>query len=111
MISIGGGYDPTWSSDGTELFYLRPIGGGGPGTMMRVAIERDGTTLTAGRPEELFEWLFYNRPGQGTEYALGPDGRFLMVARNAQTGSADSPYDLVVVQNWFEELKRLVPTD
>ena len=111
LISIGGGYHPTWSSDGTELFYQRPAGVGPPVAMMRVAIEREGTTLTAGRPEELFEWSFYTRGGPGQPYDLGPDGRFLMVVRESQTESADSPYDLVVVQNWFEELKRLVPTE
>ena len=78
---------------------------------MRVAIEREGARLTAGRPEELFEWSFYARPGPGRLYDLGPDGRFLMVAEDNQTGSAESPYDLVIVQNWLEELKRLVPTD
>jgi Tol biopolymer transport system component len=108
LISIGGGYTPTWAPDGKELFYLR---GGAPGTMMRVAVEREGTTLTAGQPEELFEWAFYMRRGPARLYDVGPDGRFLMVAEEDQTGSADSPYDLIVVQNWFEELKRRVPTD
>ena len=79
--------------------------------MMRVAIEREGARLTAGRPEELFEWSFYNRPGVGQLYDLGPDGRFFVVADEPQADSADSRYDLVVVQNWFEELKRLVPTE
>jgi hypothetical protein len=112
LISIGGGYTPTWSPDGKELFYLRPVSvGGAPGTMMRVAVEREGTTLTAGQPEELFEWAFYMRRGPARLYDVGPDGRFLMVAEEDQTGSADSPYDLIVVQNWFEELKRRVPTD
>jgi hypothetical protein len=38
-------------------------------------------------------------------YDAGPDGRFLLVARE--------PIDEMVVNvtlNWFEELKRLVPT-
>jgi Tol biopolymer transport system component len=111
LISIGGGYSPIWSWDGTALFYLRPLANGPPGTMMRVAIEREGTRLTVGRPEELFEWSFYNHTGAARLYDLGPDGRFFMIADEPQAGSAGSRYDLVVVQNWFEELKRLVPTD
>jgi Tol biopolymer transport system component len=113
LISIGGGYHPIWSSDGTELFYLRSVSSPGPpGMMMRVAVEREGTSLTAGRPEELFEWTFYTGPGgQRPIYDVGGDGRFLMVAREDQTGSPDSPYDIVVVQNWTEELKRLVPAE
>jgi len=43
--------------------------------------------LTAGRPEALFDWSFYGMPLPGPLY------------------------DLIVVQNWFEELQRLVPTD
>jgi hypothetical protein len=113
LISIGGSYDPRWSSDGTELFYLRPVSGvaGPPGTLMRVAIEREGTRLTAGQPEELFEWSFYWRPGSGRLYGIGADGRFLMVTRNNETGSETLLYDTVLVQNWLEELKRRVPTD
>ena len=79
--------------------------------MMRAGIEREGATLTPGQPEELFEWSFHHRWDQGQPYHLEPDGRFLTLAREARTGSAISPYDLVVVQNWVEELKRLVPTE
>ena len=55
-ISVGGGFAPIWSQDGMELFYLRAPTGP-PVAMMRVAIDADGTTLTAGQPEELFAWV------------------------------------------------------
>ena len=38
-----------------------------------------------------------------------PDGRFLMI-RGETADRGDSAPTLVLVQNWFEELKRLVPT-
>jgi len=42
-----------------------------------------------------------------TSYDISADGkRFLMVYEDPQAGGAKS---LVVVQNWLEELKRLVP--
>ena len=43
-------------------------------------------------------------------YDVSPDGkRFLMIKEGS--GSAKQPADrIVVVQNWLEELKRLVPT-
>ncbi len=41
-------------------------------------------------------------------YDVTPDGqRFLMVKAK---GESDSPTQINVVLNWFEELKRLVPT-
>ena len=44
-------------------------------------------------------------------YDITPDGqRFLMIkpAETTEEGPADQ---VILVQNWFEELKRLVPTD
>ena len=35
----------------------------------------------------------------------------IVIAEEIQPESAGSPYDMVVVQNWLEELKRRVPTD
>jgi len=46
---------------------------------------------------------------QFTGFTVTPDGkRFLMVVPADPSGSATS---LNVVVNWFEELKRLVPTE
>ena len=36
--------------------------------------------------------------------------RFLMIKEAEQTGEAPAQTELIIVQNWFEELKRLVPT-
>ena len=46
--------------------------------------------------------------GGGRTYDVGADGRFLMIKRAKPDSSGPS---LVVVQNWFEELKRRVPTN
>ena len=43
---------------------------------------------------------------------MPPDGeRFLMIKPGATTDEGSQRNDIVIVQNWFEELKRLVPTD
>jgi hypothetical protein len=43
-------------------------------------------------------------------YDVSPDGRrFLMIKKAQPDGEAPPPPQLVVVQNWHEELKRLVP--
>ena len=42
-------------------------------------------------------------------YDVAPDGRFLMIKRNVL--SDQKPAAMVVVVNWFEELKRLLPAN
>jgi hypothetical protein len=48
-------------------------------------------------------------PGGGSarSWDLGPDGRFLMI--KLPSIDNDSSNDIVVVENWFDELKRLAP--
>ena len=42
-------------------------------------------------------------------YDVSADGRFLMI-KDMAAGQTAAPATIVVVQNWHEELKRLVPT-
>ena len=58
----------------------------------------------------LFEGQYFASvfPQTGTAYDVSPDGqRFLMVKETEQT---TAPVQINVVLNWFEELRRLVPT-
>jgi hypothetical protein len=48
-------------------------------------------------------------PAPGRPYDLSPDGRFLMIKENAANEGRATPASITVVQNWLEELKRLVP--
>jgi hypothetical protein len=43
----------------------------------------------------------------GSGYDLAPDGRFLMIQPSEDE---NTPRPIHVVQGWFEELKRRVPT-
>jgi len=105
QISTGGGMRPLWSHDGRELFFGSPDGR----QMFAVAVQ-SGTTLIAGRPQVLFESAMFVAPG-GRPYDLAPDGRFLIIrSGEADAGGATAP-QIVVVQHWFEELKRLVPVN
>lgn len=76
-------------SDGAELFYLR---------------------TPVGPPEELFAWSFYDQNLPHHRHAVLPDGRFLMIESDVRQ-ELDSPYDLIVVQNWHHELERHVPVE
>jgi serine/threonine-protein kinase len=106
LISTGGGDRAAWSRDGRELFFVTP-----DGRQMFVVPVQSGTTLVAGRPQVLFDFAM-PPPGTGFRpYDIAPDGRFLIIrSGQAEAGVVAEP-QIVVVQNWSEELKRLVPTN
>ncbi len=99
-ISTEGGNNPVWSGDGTELFYLRGD------KMIAVSIETEPQFRVTGS-EVLFEEKYLKDFRRN--YDVSGDGqRFLMVKESEEQPGASQ---LVVVLNWFEELKRLVPTE
>ena len=106
QISTGGGTRPLWARSGKELFYLGPSG-----AVMSAAVE-GGSTFRAGNPVRLFEGRYFmSATSAGRTYDVSPDGRrFLMIKPVGSPEQTAAPTSLIVVQNWFEELKRLVPT-
>ena len=84
-----------WSRAGRELFYRGPRG------MMAVPVEIE-PPFRAADPEVLFEDQQYFQARQSQTYDLASDGRFLM--------TKDPVAQIVLVQNWLDELQRLVPT-
>ena len=96
-VSPNGGLDPVWGPEGRELFYLEDD------KMMAVRVEPD-PEFRFQPPEVLFEGGYYL--GARPSYDVGPDGRFLMI-KDEEPGTVP----INVVLNWFEELKRLVPTN
>ena len=78
--------------------------------MFAVPVETQ-PTFTVGNAERLFEGPYFYVAGWRT-YDVAPDGeRFLMVRQTSSATDAEAPAELIVVQNWFEELRRLVPTN
>ena len=62
-----------------------------------------------GKPRALFEGHHQLSGSPISAYDVSADGqRFLMLKPSEETSSS-SLTQIVVVQNWFEELKRLVP--
>jgi Tol biopolymer transport system component len=101
-----GGEQPIWSlPDGKELFYRSG------NKMMAVPIQTSEKALSGGKPEVLFEGSYVSTHAASTGvqyYDISPDGqRFLMM----KEGTAQEQAQINVVLNWFEELKRLVPTN
>jgi Tol biopolymer transport system component len=95
--------EPVWSLNGREIFYRS-----GP-KMMAVPVETQPTVRT-GRPQVLFEGDYRgvsSRPPGYQYYDISPDGqRFVMIKESGQQEG-----QIHVILNWFEELKRLVPTE
>lgn len=104
QVSSGGGAEPKWAADGRTLFFA------GPAHMMAAAIDTD-PTFASGTPEALFGsegYLFVNNVHH---YDVSPDRERFLLMRNAEVSNETAPSQIIVVQNWFEELKRLAPRD
>ena len=104
QISTGGGRQPLWSRDGRELFY-RDFSGAVMGVRVTSTPAFSSDAVT-----KVLDASTY--PGGGSSgsargYDVAGDGRFLMV-KLGQRDAGASP-SIVIVQNWFEELKRLAP--
>ena len=75
---------------------------------MSVVVQTSATTFTVGNPVKVFD-AKYAMPANVRSYEVSADGqRFLMIKELSEgTPMASS---IVVVLNWFEELKARVPT-
>ena len=99
-VSLGGGLDPRWGADGRELFYRDRE----TGSVMVVTVVTE-PTFSPGEPEILFSGDYI---ATASSYDVSFDGqRFLMLKNAEQVQTPEE--DLVVIENWFEELNRLAP--
>jgi serine/threonine-protein kinase len=106
QISAGGGNRPLWAPDGDELFYL-----GADGALMRVAVDAGGESWNASNPERLLPSRYFTSGGIARTYDVSRDGgRFLMIKQTGRDQNGPPP-QIVVVQDWLEELRRLAPTN
>jgi hypothetical protein len=87
------------------MFYA--TGSSGAVKMMAVDVTLE-PTFAAGRPHQLFEGAYaLSIPIRG--YEVAPDGRrFLMIQEKEEAPEAPIT-QIILVQNWFEELKQKVP--
>ncbi|HUE88334.1 MAG TPA: hypothetical protein VMO26_19840, partial [Vicinamibacterales bacterium] len=105
-ISTGGGTKPVWARNGRELFYLD-----GAFNLMSVPVQTTGSAFIAGNPVKLLEPRYYVGAAPNRAYDVSRDGRFLMIKDSMAAGQTENapPPSLVVVLNWFEELKAKLP--
>src|SRR5436190_15561744 len=95
-ISAGGGTEPLWSHRGNELFYRDASGD-------LVAVEvHTNPTFSLGRSVALFPAAGFSSLRFIPQYAVALDDRRFLMIRPLQTGAPDK---LIVVEDWFEELR------
>jgi serine/threonine protein kinase/Tol biopolymer transport system component len=95
VVSNHGGTEPRWSHSGGELFYRD-----GAGNLISVQVQTN-PTFSIGRATALFSTRQYSSDFSPS-YAVSPDDRRFLMIRPLTTGGFDK---LIVVDNWFEELK------
>jgi tRNA A-37 threonylcarbamoyl transferase component Bud32 len=103
VISTAGGTRPLWAPNGHELFYVAP-----GGALMATQVDAREDSWSAGRPTKVVEGHYATEGVRDRRtYDVSTDGqRFLMIKQPANEVAAPQ---IVVVQHWLEELKRLVP--
>ena len=98
-VSVDGGVEPVWAHSGRELFYKSG------GNLMSASVVPD-TTFVIGERRVLFSIQGYRGPyDQHQLYAVAPDDqRFVMYREGGGEGDRDAY--LIVVENFFEELRQ-----
>ena len=96
LVSNGGGTEPEWSHSGSELFYRD-----GSGNLVAVDVKAR-PTFSLGRSTTLFPAAESFGHELSPRYAVAPDDRRFLMIRQA---AVSAPDELIVVDNWFEELK------
>jgi Tol biopolymer transport system component len=99
QISSGGGEEPLWSSRGDEVFYRNAD------RIMRVQIETE-PVLRAELPRLAVRGDYHQ--SAGLSYDVAPDGKRFIV--NKPVGEGRVATEIRVIEGFFAELERLVPT-
>jgi eukaryotic-like serine/threonine-protein kinase len=106
QVSTAGGTRPLWSRNGQELFYVSETG-----AVMGVRLERAASWAATAPTQVVKEgYITISSIEAARHYDIARDGRFLMI-KDGFTDPDSVRRDFVVVQNWFDELKRLAPTN
>ena len=99
LVSTEGGAEPAWAHSGGELFYRN-----GNGDLIAVEV-LDGATFATGTERTLFAAGQYRADVFHRMYDVAPDDQRFVMIRVASEG--DNETELIVVENFFEELKEI----
>jgi serine/threonine protein kinase/Tol biopolymer transport system component len=105
QISDNGGNYPTWSPNGKELFYRTS-----DQKIMVTTYMAQADSFRADKPRSWSEGQFTDRGSGVRNFDLHPDGQRFAILKNPE-GRSESKLDKVVlIQNFFDEVRRLAPT-
>jgi len=98
LVSTNGGIEPVWAHSGRELFYKS-------GSDLMSAEVLSGTTFVLGERRALFSVEGFRFATNRQMYDVTPDDQRFVMIRNLDSDEAG---ELIVVENFFEELKAKV---
>ena len=98
QVSTGGGFQPVWSRDGRELFFLTLDG------LMMAARLRDGPAFTVADVHPLFDASGFVLDAFHQAFDITPDGRHFLFLSPTRAAAAEQPR-LVEVENWFSDVQ------
>ena len=101
QVSTDGGTGPVWAHSGRELFYRN-----GANELVAVQVTGD-PTFVAGQQEVLFPMDGYLIASGHAMYDVSADDRRFVMLRIGDTETAAA--ELILVTNFFEELRQRVP--
>jgi serine/threonine-protein kinase len=105
QISTQGGGFPKWSPNGRELFYRAQ-----DGKIMVVAYTASGDSFVAGKPQLWSPGQFVDLGPFYNSFDLHPDGKRFAVLKAPGAGETAPVNKVTFIFNFFDELRRKVPT-
>ena len=100
QVSVDGGASVRWSRDGRELFFIDA-----QNDLIAVPVTLS-PTFSSRLAHRLFSYTPYGT--EGNLFDVSADGRHFLTSRSVGHGDAETADRLVVVQNFFEELRARV---
>ena len=105
QVSTAGGAAPVWGHSGRELFYVGQQGGR---KMMVAAIDTRPSFSVRERRALFPLGAEYHIDLWYASYDVTPDDQHFLLARVVGSGDGSEAARLIVVENWFEELRERV---
>ncbi len=100
QVSVNGGQQARWRSDGRELYYVEGD------TLMAVSVSTE-SAFTLGQPQQLFESPdLISGNASASTYDVSADGeRFVTIAPTEDGDEEAALPKIRIVQNWYEEFR------
>jgi len=98
QVSVGGGDRPVWSRKAQELFYRNSDG------IMVASYSVRGLAFVVNKPR-----LWTAKKDLGMYFDLAPDGKRFVIVKGGEPQKSSSE-QVMLLENFFDELRRRAPT-